>query len=59
MLGEFCPRCRYSKILKYHPEAVLELGADCQTGYLNGREPISAAEAELVNAACQVAFGNT
>ena len=36
-----------------------ELSADCQTGYLNGREPATAAEAELVNAACQVAFGNT
>ncbi|MGB7566070.1 MAG: hypothetical protein WBM08_15130, partial [Prochlorococcaceae cyanobacterium] len=35
-----------------------ELTADCQSGLLNGQEPQSAAEAELLNAACQVAFGN-
>ena len=34
-----------------------QLSADCQRGLLNGREPNSAAEAELLNAACQVAFG--
>jgi hypothetical protein len=34
-----------------------QLSADCQQGLLNGREPSSAAEAELLNAACQVAFG--
>ncbi len=36
-----------------------QLSADCQRGYLNGREPATAAQAELVNAACQVAFGST
>ena len=35
-----------------------ELTADCQGGLLSGQEPQSAAEAELLNAACQVAFGN-
>jgi hypothetical protein len=35
-----------------------ELTADCQSGLLSGQEPQSAAEAELLNAACQVAFGN-
>jgi hypothetical protein len=34
-----------------------QITADCQRGWLNGREPNSAAEAELLNAACQVAFG--
>jgi hypothetical protein len=34
-----------------------EISADCQRGLLNGREPNNAAEAELLNAACQVAFG--
>ena len=33
------------------------LTADCQEGTLNGNVPTSAAEAELVNAACQVAYG--
>lgn len=35
------------------------LTADCQAGTLNGALPASAAEAELLNAACQVAFGST
>jgi len=35
-----------------------QLSADCKNGTLNGREPSTAAEAELVNAACQVAFGS-
>ena len=35
-----------------------ELSADCNAGLLNGNPPGSAAEAELLNAACQVAFGN-
>jgi hypothetical protein len=35
-----------------------QISADCQRGLLNGREPNSAAEAELLNAACQVAFGS-
>ncbi|MEB3256494.1 MAG: hypothetical protein VKJ05_08925 [Synechococcaceae cyanobacterium] len=34
-----------------------EASADCHTGALNGREPASAAQAELLNAACQVAYG--
>lgn len=33
------------------------LTADCREGTLNGNVPTSAAEAELVNAACQVAYG--
>ena len=36
-----------------------QLTADCQSGLLNGVQPASAAEAELLNAACQVAFGNS
>lgn len=36
---------------------VYQLSADCQSGLLNGQEPNSAQEAELLNAACQVAFG--
>jgi hypothetical protein len=36
-----------------------QLSADCQSGLLNGVQPASAAEAELLNAACQVAFGNS
>ncbi|MFO7628971.1 MAG: hypothetical protein R6W06_05530 [Prochlorococcaceae cyanobacterium] len=35
-----------------------KLSADCQSGLLNGREPNSSEEAELLNAACQVAYGN-
>jgi hypothetical protein len=34
------------------------LTADCKAGTLNGREPTAAAEAELLNAACQVAYGS-
>lgn len=34
------------------------LTADCKSGYLNGREPSSVQEAELLNAACQVAYGS-
>ena len=34
------------------------LTADCNAGTLNGSVPASAAEAELLNAACQVAFGS-
>ena len=37
-------------------EQTFEATADCDAGTLNGREPTSAAQAELVNAACQVAF---
>ncbi|PZV00293.1 MAG: hypothetical protein DCF24_07305, partial [Cyanobium sp.] len=39
-------------------DSTYELTADCQGGLLNGQEPQSTAEAELLNAACQVAFGN-
>ena len=35
-----------------------QLSADCNAGLLNGADPASAAEAQLLNAACQVAFGN-
>jgi len=35
-----------------------ELNADCRSGTLNGRDPNTAAEAELINAACQVAYGS-
>jgi hypothetical protein len=34
-----------------------EMEADCEDGLLNGEVPTSLAEAELVNTACQVAFG--
>jgi hypothetical protein len=34
-----------------------QLSADCNAGTLNGREPNSSQEAELLNAACQVAYG--
>ena len=36
-----------------------QLTADCNAGTLNGRDPGSPAEAELLNAACQVAYGST
>jgi len=32
--------------------------ADCRAGDLNGQPPATVAEAQLLNAACQVAFGN-
>jgi hypothetical protein len=35
-----------------------EATGDCERGDLNGREPASAAQAQLLNAACQVAFGS-
>jgi hypothetical protein len=35
-----------------------QLSADCNQGLLDGREPSNASEAELLNAACQVAFGS-
>lgn len=35
-----------------------QLTADCQAGTINGQDPASAAEAELLNAACQVAYGS-
>ena len=36
-----------------------QLTADCNAGTLNGRDPGTPAEAELLNAACQVAYGST
>jgi hypothetical protein len=35
-----------------------EATGNCERGELNGREPASAAQAQLLNAACQVAFGS-
>ena len=35
----------------------LQITADCRSGTLNGQDPSSANEAQLLNAACQVAFG--
>jgi hypothetical protein len=35
-----------------------QITADCNAGAINGRQPSSAQEAELLNAACQVAYGN-
>jgi len=35
-----------------------QLSADCNADLLNGADPASAAEAQLLNAACQVAFGS-
>ena len=32
--------------------------ADCRSGTLNGNEPASSGEAQVLNAACQVAFGS-
>lgn len=34
-----------------------QLNANCKKGTLNGKEPINIEEAELLNAACQVAYG--
>jgi hypothetical protein len=35
-----------------------QLNANCNRGTINGQDPNSAAEAELLNAACQVAYGS-
>ena len=35
-----------------------QLNANCKQGTLNGQEPINIEEAELLNAACQVAYGS-
>ncbi len=35
-----------------------QLTADCQQGLINGQQPQSADQAQLLNAACQVAFGS-
>ena len=34
-----------------------QISADCSSGTLGGQEPSDASEAQLLNAACQVAFG--
>jgi len=34
-----------------------QISADCSSGTLAGQEPSDASEAQLLNAACQVAFG--
>ena len=34
-----------------------QISADCSSGTLGGQEPADASEAQLLNAACQVAFG--
>ncbi len=36
----------------------ITMQADCNRGTLNGSTPNSASEAELLNAACQVAYGS-
>jgi len=36
-----------------------QLSADCNAGTINGQQPSNASEAELLNAACQVAYGST
>ncbi|MCT0213609.1 MULTISPECIES: hypothetical protein [Synechococcales] len=36
----------------------LTMQADCRSGLLNGQQPATAAQAQLLNAACQVAFGS-
>ena len=41
----------------FNDEAVT-MEADCNDGTLNGSRPNTASEAELLNAACQVAFGS-
>ncbi|MEB3322054.1 MAG: hypothetical protein VKI81_04445 [Synechococcaceae cyanobacterium] len=37
---------------------VVQMTADCRQGTLNGRVPATAAEAQLLNAACEVAYGD-
>jgi hypothetical protein len=39
-------------------DSTYQLTADCTNGLIDGRAPDSAEEAELLNAACQVAFGS-
>jgi hypothetical protein len=39
-------------------DTAVKMSADCNLGTLNGRNPSGAAEAELLNAACQVAYGS-
>ena len=35
-----------------------QISADCKTGTINGQSPGNTSEAELMNAACKVAFGS-
>lgn len=42
----------------YIGDTLLNMQADCRRGTLNGSTPNSVAEAELLNAACQVAYGS-
>jgi hypothetical protein len=37
---------------------VVQMTADCRQGTLNGRVPATSAEAQLLNAACEVAYGD-
>jgi hypothetical protein len=37
---------------------VVQMTADCRQGTLDGRVPATAAEAQLLNAACEVAYGD-
>jgi hypothetical protein len=39
-------------------DGTYQLTADCSNGLIDGRPPETADEAELLNAACQVAFGS-
>ena len=47
----------YVTFQAYDGGATVSYSADCRNGTLNGRYPNSGAEAQLLNAACQVAFG--
>lgn len=42
----------------YMGDSLITMRADCRRGTLNGSTPNTVAEAELLNAACQVAYGN-
>jgi hypothetical protein len=41
----------------YNGSSTQTFSADCRAGLLNGQQPSSGSEAQLLNAACQVAFG--
>lgn len=41
----------------YNGSGTYEMEADCNEGLLNGEVPTTPAEAQLINAACQVTFG--
>jgi hypothetical protein len=42
----------------YNGSGTYEMEADCNEGLLNGEVPSTPAEAQLINAACQVTFGS-